>query len=272
MNLRGHLGTTLVAVLLVGTVSGCSTPDDDSSKSRDQASAEQSVRQFLLAFDNHDANSFIGGMTESLCTSEFEMSCSKLRSNPGPVFANQPAIEVRSMAAAMIDGDHANVDLVSRVQGGLHHTFLGLVRRRDRWLVNELQLDAATPVALPTGVPVVDVTTTEFAFSVDATKLTTGVFALRVHNNGKLSHELVIKRVDTSVSLPTAAKPDLPPGVSAIPIAGIAPIDPSKSANLVLAEQLAPGHYFIFCEVSNADGTTHLHDGMAAEFTVSAPK
>lgn len=222
------------------------------------------TRSFFLAADEHNGDAFINLMSENLCKNDFGGPCSGLRAKAANLFVDQPSIDIRSVTDPVILKNTAAIDFVGRIQGGLHHVHLGLVRTEGKWLVDELRLDASPPVALPTGVPVVDVTQTEYGFAFDASKLSSGIFALRVHNTGQLQHELVIKRVDANAVLGTETL--------AIPVAGIQAIDPGSTSNVVLAEQLPPGHYFIFCEVPDGEGQTHLQHGMSAEFTVSTSK
>ena len=228
------------------------------------AAVMDTVRSFVLAFDEHDGKGFVDHLTDNFCTSGFGSPCDTLRATPADLFAGQPAIEIRSVAVPVIDNDSAGVDVVGRIQGGLHHVHVGLVRTAGKWLVDALEVDASPPVALPQDIPVVDVTLKEFSFTFDAKMLSSGVFALRVHNVGTVQHELVIKRVDTNAVLLGDA------ATLAIPVAGISAIDPGATSTVVLAEQLSPGHYFIFCEVSDGQGKTHLDHGMSAEFTVAA--
>ena len=194
-----------------------------------------------------------------------DMSHQKLDLSGSKVFGwyevNASISNYNAAGDPVIDNNSAALDLVGRVQGGLHHVHLGLVRTAGRWLVDDLGIDVSPPVALPAGVPVVDITQTEYSFAFDASKLSSGIFALRVHNAGKLQHELVIKRVDAN-AVPCA-------DALAIPVAGIQAIDPGSTSNVVLAEQLPLGHYFIFCEVSDGAGQTHLQHGMSSEFTVA---
>jgi len=261
---------SLVGALVLALVAtACSSSDDasgdDSVAAAASAKVEQGVRAFLLAFDQHDGDVFVGGMTENLCTNGFGEPCEALKSHASDLFAGQPSLDIRSLDAPVFDGDTAQVDLVSRVQTGLHHTHLDLVLTDGVWLVDNLELDAVTPVALPDGVPVVDVSLNEYQFGLDTTQLSSGYFALKVHNDGKLQHELVIKRVDANATLDGPAAENQ----YAIPVAGIQAIDPGATSNVVLAEQLPPGHYFIFCEVDDGQGGTHLDHGMSTEFTVT---
>lgn len=258
------LNSALAAVMgLFVVVSACAGSGKATGDSGASTEVERTVRSFLLAFDEHNGDAFAGGLTEQMCTNDFGESCDALKLHAADIFAGQPSIDVRSVATSVIEGKTAAVDLVTRVQTGLHHTHLDLVLTDGAWLVDNLELDASTPVALPAGVPVVDVSLNEFAFGLDTAQLSSGIFALRVRNEGGLQHELVIKRVDDNAEL-------LGADVTAIPVAGISAIDPGATSSVVLAEQLPPGHYFIFCEVEDGEGGTHLDHGMATEFTVAA--
>lgn len=265
--------TFVVAILIPGlglAASACSSSAGETSSSAaagasETAAVETAVRGFVLAFDEHDGTRFFGAMTENLCTTGFGEACSALAGHANDVLSGQPSMDIRSFDAPAIAAGRARVDLTTRVQTGLHHMHLELVQHSESWLVDVLQLDGPVPLDPPAGVPVVDVSMTEYAFTLDTSKLSSGNFVLRVRNAGHVQHELVIKRVDADAKL---GAPD-GPGQYAIPVAGISAIDAGVSYDVVLAEQLPPGHYFIFCEVDDGQGGTHLDHGMSAEFVVA---
>lgn len=268
---RRRLLPLVLVTILAATAAACSDSDSDSGAageptSGDAAAVEDTVRSFVLAFDDRDAEGFVGLMSANLCEGGFGEPCDALLAHGPDLFLGQPAIDIRSMEQPSIDGDTAQVEVTGRVQSGLHHLHLGLVRDQSQWRIDALELDASPPLKMPPGVTVVEVNVSEFRFALDATQLVTGMFAMHVTNSGTLPHELVIKRVDTDAQL-------LGPSVEgqhAIPVAGMVAIDPGETWNVVLAEQLPPGHYFIFCEVGDEEGDSHLDHGMAAEFTVVA--
>lgn len=274
--LRAVLPLTLFAG--TGLIAGCSddSPAAESSTSPVTASptdaadeVADTVRQLFLAEAVRNADGFFGLFTDAACRADSGKDCAELQATPDALFG-QPAFEIRSMSAPDLEGDAATVDLIGRVQNGLHHTRVSMVRRGDGWAVSKLELDAAADVPLPAGWTVVEATTKEYAFTVDATRLASGVFALRIHNAGGQPHEFVIKRVDTGVPLSAATDGPVPEGIYFIPVAGTPTIPPGGDATLVLAEQLPPGHYFVFDELPASDGKPNLEHGMAAEFTVAA--
>lgn len=257
----------LLVALLAGVAPACSDSEPNAiegASSSDADVVEEAVRSFLLAFDERDAEGFVGRMSPRLCAEDFGEPCDALEAHGVDLFVGLPAIDIRSMEPPVIDGDAAQVELSGRVQTGLHHVHLGLVRSGDQWLIDALELDASPALALPPNIPVVEVEVSEYQFVLDSSALASGWFAMRVTNTGKLPHELVIKRVDTDEQL---VGPEIE-GHYAIPVAGMIAIDPGETWNVVLAEELSPGHYFIFCEVGDEEGDSHLDHGMAAEFTV----
>jgi hypothetical protein len=201
----------------------------------------------------------------------FGESYETLRSHAADIFVDQPALEIRDLDQPVIDDDQAAIEVTARIQSALHHTHFELVRTGQDWLIDDFQIDAAPPLAPPDGVPAVDVTLHDYAFDLNASELSSGSFALTIDNAGAQQHELAIKRVDVEADLATALDPNAAqPAANTyfIPVASIAPVAPDADATLVLAETLPPGHYFIFCELSDPDGTSHLAKGMATEFTV----
>ncbi len=234
----------------------------------DSADVVDAARSLMLAFNERNGADFVGLLSEAFCVDGFGEPCADLVGHADQIFAGQPAVDIRSLSAPLVEGETATIDLVTRVQSGLHATRVALARSGSGWEVTDLQLDSGAGLSAPNGMTLVDVTMDDDSFDFDAKGLASGVFALRVRNDGAEPHELVIKRIDSSVMLEQALADELPPNVVPAPVASIPPVEPGQESVLVLAEQLPPGHYFIFCELEDEAGTNHLARGMAAEFTV----
>jgi hypothetical protein len=112
-------------------------------------------------------------------------------------------------------------------------------------------------------------TLVNFAFTLDA-PLVAGRYVLHVRNAGTEAHEAdIIKATPTAglreyLAWIDSGSHGLPP---VAPVAGFGDLYPGKEAWVEL--RLAPGRYFIVCEVpAKADGRPHYKHGMFTEFSI----
>jgi uncharacterized cupredoxin-like copper-binding protein len=102
-----------------------------------------------------------------------------------------------------------------------------------------------------------------------------GLVELTFTNNGKEPHfaglaKVLAGKTFEEVEASLAASPSGPPPSERPPyeeVAGLATIDPGRTANLTV--NLAPGTYALFCLIPAPDGATHAHKGMVRRLTVT---
>ncbi len=135
-------------------------------------------------------------------------------------------------------------------------------------MMRPLTVTAAENVANTAPQSDVTVTMTEYAFNLSA-PLTAGTHTLRVDNQGKQDHELVLVRLAPGKSLnDLIAWADKQVGpLPAYPLGGLT--DLPNGSDGFFTVNLTPGHYALVCFVPDAkDGKPHAAHGMTKEFTI----
>lgn len=128
----------------------------------------------------------------------------------------------------------------------------------------------ATPAATTTtSPPVVQVTATDYAFTVQDT-MPGGWVTLRLTNNGKELHHLQLIRLEQGNTMVDFAKwtsPALPDW--AVAVGGPTGTPPGSSNEAIV--NLAPGNYVAICVIPSADHKPHIAKGMLKSLTVVPP-
>lgn len=150
------------------------------------------------------------------------------------------------------------------------------VKQDGEWKVDGLQRLEGD---IPDDAVVVDMKlASDFEFDFDPSAITSGNLAFRIentdteehaHKSGKvhqagIAHEMAIGKLPEGLSLEETLQLPAPP-----PLVGIVtPLAPGGTTNVVLTEPLEPGNYALLCFLPTEEGTTHVEEGMIAEFTV----
>ncbi len=175
---------------------------------------------------------------------------------------------VRNVAATST-GATATADF--EVGLGIATFDLSFVNQYGRWVIAASQTGSADPGPDTT---LIDLKLQEFAFVYDKAAAASGNIAFAAKNAGQQTHEMVLVKVDASVSVPelldTLSTEDGsgPPPFEDFGFLGM--LEPGQSAVAGLAHPLEPGKYVFLCFLSDTDGVPHAFKGMASEFTVGS--
>jgi hypothetical protein len=120
---------------------------------------------------------------------------------------------------------------------------------------------------------VVTVTARDFAFELPAS-IPAGITTFNFVNKGTQEHHMTIYRLDDGRTAGDALKAVIAAGSAERPgwmhaVGGPQAISPGVGGNATVL--LAPGNYFVFCEVPGPDAVQHFMKGMAKAFTVTGP-
>jgi uncharacterized cupredoxin-like copper-binding protein len=179
-------------------------------------------------------------------------------------------VTLRSVRNIMATSTGANATADFEVGLGIVSFDLNFVLQNGRWYIDASKTGSA---AVDAGTSVVNLKLQEYAFVYDKEAASGGNIAFAAQNVGKQQHEMVLAKVDESVSVPelldTLSSEDQsgPPPFEDFGFLGF--LEPGQSATVALAHPLEPGKYVFLCFVSDAvDGVPHAFKGMASDFTV----
>jgi hypothetical protein len=137
-----------------------------------------------------------------------------------------------------------------------------------RWRIDNSE--PGTPT-LGADTTVVDLKLQEFAFVYDKDAVSGGDVAFHAQNVGEQTHEMLLVKVDDSLSasdVVDALASDEEPPFEDFGFLGI--LEPGQSATVGLSHPLEDGTYVFLCFLPDTDGTPHAFKGMASEFTVGS--
>lgn len=118
--------------------------------------------------------------------------------------------------------------------------------------------------------PVIDITTTDFAFQM-ADTISGGWVTIRNHNQGTEMHHIQLLRLEQGKTLADmAALPDPLAADWVVPVGGPSAAMPGGGL-LDTTVELTPGSYAAICVIPSPDKKLHVMKGMAKPFTVIAP-
>lgn len=147
----------------------------------------------------------------------------------------------------------------------------------ERWFFVEedgaFKLDDIAPAPMPEGIlpdaTVVDVRMVDFAFALDSYTIPAGPVILRTTNasGGGNPHVNVAVTLQEGTTAEQVIAGEVDVDAVFTGFFGAVFLEPGQTADLAF-EDLAPGTYFLVCDVETADGTPHFELGMVSEVTV----
>jgi uncharacterized cupredoxin-like copper-binding protein len=144
---------------------------------------------------------------------------------------------------------------------GVPHVMKGMIR--------DFVVEPSRQSASAERAPDLTISLRDYAFQPSKT-LAAGSHLVRVRNDGKQAHEVVITKLlpgKTPRELATWAEKMAGPPPAHF-LGGVSPIAPGKSNDVEL--DLTPGHYVFLCFVPDAkDGKPHVEHGMVRDFVVN---
>jgi hypothetical protein len=130
--------------------------------------------------------------------------------------------------------------------------------------------DAATAAPKPSpSIANYTFTASDYTFAGPA-QIPAGTAAIRLVNQGKEPHHLVLLRLDpgkTFEDVQAALRQPGPPPTWVHPVGGPNGVDPGLTSNATLA--LTPGLYVALCFIPSPDGAPHMSKGMASKLEVT---
>lgn len=221
-----------------------------------------------IAFWNaKNVNAFLAGFTNRGIVDVLDIDPPSAAASALPSFIGEDPVRLISLTNIQINGATATANLLLSIGSSLEASVQSFVLEGGKW-----KLDAATITASPVAanVSLVDVTASEYSFSVDKSKLASGNFALRVTNSGKEEHELILFKNDTGkpiFDVLAAAGDEDPEGITFI--GAVDGILPGSSETLAFTTvPLASGAYAFVCFMPDPQGTPHFLRGMSTDFVV----
>ena len=231
---------------------------------------EQGVRATIQravdAWNRKDVEGVLAQFTDSGLAASFDGATRAELRQFLPEFIGEPPLRLIAIGPVSSTGTSASavVDLA-----------FGIVLSRERftfvlegnvWKISDTE-ELSEPI--PPGVRAVDVRMGEFFFGFDRSAFSDGNVALVGRNIGRQDHELILVRLNTSLSLEELLAVESegpPPGVEDIAQDFFMP---GETKNMVFTQALANGRYAMLCFVPDeATGTPHALLGMAAEFVI----
>jgi hypothetical protein len=215
-----------------------------------------------------DFDKFTAHFTDRGFEAEFEMSRAEAK-NSDEVFGDPLTMRSLHDINATATGATAIVEFVSGL--GVQAEELSYVKQGNGWLIDRSKPASA---AVDPGTTVVDLGLQEYAFDYDAAALQGGDVAFKVTNTGKEPHEVLLAKVDDSLTASSFIDELARSGESGPPpfedFGYLGMVEPGTTITAALAHPLEPGTYVFFCAVTGADGTPHFMKGMVSEFKVGA--
>ena len=188
-------------------------------------------------------------------------------------FEGVQPVEIRSAGNAQAYGDgRVSVDWVYT---GLFNGPGAL--SSERWFFVEEdgyhKLDSFEPAPMPEGVlpgaTVVDVQMVDFAFALDSYTIPAGPVVFRTTNAsaGNNPHVNVVVTLTEGLTAEQVIEGEVNVDEDVTGFFGAVFLEPGDAGDIAF-ENLAPGTYFLVCDVETEDGTPHFELGMVSEVTV----
>jgi hypothetical protein len=124
------------------------------------------------------------------------------------------------------------------------------------------------PASLPAGASTLDVSLKEWSVTLSRPTVAAGLVNIVAHNDGTMTHELLVFRGNSEADLPHNADGSLNEDlVSRVDTTGeISEFDQGTTCGRTY--KLSAGHYVLLCNIVEAD-VVHLKNGMVATLTVT---
>ncbi|OQW31484.1 MAG: hypothetical protein A4E19_07675 [Nitrospira sp. SG-bin1] len=160
----------------------------------------------------------------------------------------------------LVEGEYLLICLIPN-KDGVPHVALGMQK--------PLSVKGGKPSLVSEPKAGITITQTDYRFALSA-PLTAGSHTIRVMNQGKQPHEVVVVKLNPGVSAKEFAEgvelnPSAPP--PGLPIGGVVGVEQGEHA--YFTTRFEPGRYGLICFFPDpATGKAHFMQGMSTEFTV----
>lgn len=249
---------------------------------------EELIRNAFEAENDKDGEAFAALFTDKGLEEYDVGSREELESGEAEGFGEEE-VTIVGFSGTEVEGDEgsASVDVQSgenKIAKPIFRAKFTAVQEDEEWLVDGVEFIGGPPPA--PGTPILKVDAADYAFALDKQEVP-GNVAFKFSNIGKEPHEIALFKGPAGTDLATARTAlenvngdeldNVPAGYEVDHIA-FAP--PGESQDLVFAEPLAPGDYFLVCyipqggftdegEPVNPEGAPHVKLGMINKFTVT---
>ena len=228
----------------------------------DEGEVEDAVRIVIDNLNQKNVEGLLARFTDKGLQELFDMTREDARREFAESNAGPPA-SVRNLSNTKVSGDTATIDAELTFGIVIELSRLSMIMEGGIWKIDgEDQLSPA----IPTGMTIVDVGLTEFAFVYNPAALTSGNVAFKLENVGEQEHQLLIAKVPEGPPLFDLLTQD-----DVVEFVGGIDVEPGTQRNLVFTEALPPGRYAVVCflpDVNDPEGTPHAFKGMMSEFTI----
>ena len=262
------VGLPVVGVAVLSLALGFRvTHDADAADPGIESGINATIQSLVAANNRQDVGAVLALFTDNGFQAFF--SESKAEGASDPELVSDPVVlhSVRNVSAS---GTGASATADFEIGLGIASFDLGFTLDNGRWLIDASKTGSA-PVSA--GTNVIDLKLQEYAFVYDKDAASGGNVAFQAQNVGTQEHEMLLVKVDESLStsdlLDTLSNEDGsgPPPFEDFGFLGF--LEPGESATAALAHPLAPGKYVFLCFVPDAaDGTPHAFKGMVSDFIV----
>jgi len=248
----------LLALALPLLVWGCISDND-------AREVEDALRAVADAWQNKDTEKYLAGWTDKGLREAFDVTRAEAKEFLRESIGDQLYV-FRAISNVKVTGESATAE-AQIVEGLLlKPSRFSLIKESGAWKIDR---EEHLVPAIPSGVTVVDLKLTEFAFVYDPALITSGHIAFRVENVGKQPHEVALVKVPAGLDVQQALRsPEPPPGIEDIGF--ILLQHTGETMNMVFTQALAPGRYLMVCFLpdTEGDGQPHALKGMVSEFTI----
>jgi len=241
----------------------CDDDDDGGGASQEEIQEVEDLVRQLFGTDPTDqaaADFAFEHVTDNLIENVFFSTREECMANAVDCLGEP--VPVESVSNTAIDGDTASTEVIAEF-GAFQ---AGLVREDDVWKADSLQ---ALSDELPEGAVAVDLSLTEFAFTLDAAQIPAAGsdWGFHVSNDGDQVHEAAVAAIPDDVTLEEALELDLEAAVVGLKLY----IAPGQEVDMAFDQPLEAGRYMLVCffpDTDDPEGTPHAFKGMLSEFTI----
>lgn len=256
--MKRNFSLLLLAVALPLLVGGCIS--DNSTRE-----VEDALSAVADAWQNKDIEKYLAGWTDNGLKETFDVTREEAKEFLKESIGDQLYV-FRAISNVNVTGESATAE--AQIAEGLllKPSRFSLIKQSGAWKIDR---EEHLSPAIPSGVTVVDLKLTEFAFVYDPALITNGNVAFRVENVGKQPHEVALVKVPADLDVQQALRsPEPPPGIEDVGF--ILLQHTGDTMNMVFTQTLAPGRYLMVCFLpdTEGDGQPHALKGMWAEFVI----
>ncbi len=246
------------------------TPQADAADPGLENGIRATVQAAVAAYNRADLGAFLPLWTDKGFQEEIELTKAEAAADE-EFFSDQIVLRAVRDITETSTGATAIVELQFGL--GVEANRYSFILVDGRW-----RIDGSTPAspAIAPGTAVVGLQLQEFAFVYDKKAVANGNVAFKAENVGKQDHEILLMKIDESLSLSEFQQILLsegegeesgPPPFEDFGFLGF--LQPGETGIAALSHPLESGKYVFVCFVENpADGLPHVAKGMISEFTV----